>query len=140
FSDREAWEALADPTRQTSLTPPPVIDPRLREYVDRILEEANLPRPARDAGADAYFDFARRAAREIERHFHQNFTYTIDLRDVAITPGEDPIVAFLYDFRRGHCEYFASAMTALCQMLGLEARLVTGFLASEWSDLEEETI
>lgn len=140
FSDREAWEALADPTRQTSLTPPPVIDPRLREYVDRILDQANLPRPSREGGADAYFDFARRAAREIERHFHQNFTYTIDLRDVAITPGEDPIVAFLYDFRRGHCEYFASAMTALCQMLGLEARLVTGFLASEWSDLEEETI
>lgn len=140
FSERAAWEALADPTRQMFLAPPAVVDPRLTEYAERVLDEAGIVQPARGEGADAYFDFARRASRALEQHFHQRFTYTIDLRDVTITPGEDPVVSFLYEFRRGHCEYFASAMTALCQTLGLEARLVTGFLASEWSDLEQETI
>lgn len=55
------------------------------------------------------------------------FSYTLDLTDAARTQGRDPIVGFLYDFKRGHCEYFAGAMTLLCQSLGMEARMVVGF-------------
>ena len=45
-----------------------------------------------------------------------------------IEEGPDPLVAFLYDFKKGHCEYFAGALwTLLCQSLGLEARMVVGF-------------
>jgi protein-glutamine gamma-glutamyltransferase len=46
-------------------------------------------------------------------------------------------VAFLYDFKRGHCEYFAGAMTLMLQSLGIEARMATGFRSDEfnsWGD------
>ena len=34
--------------------------------------------------------------------------------------------------RRGNCEYFASAMTVMCRLLNVRARLATGFLADEF--------
>ena len=37
------------------------------------------------------------------------------------------MVAFLYDLKRRHCEYFAGAMTLMCQSLHLNARMVVGF-------------
>jgi transglutaminase-like putative cysteine protease len=60
------------------------------------------------------------------------FRYTTDLRDFIRLDGEDPIVAFLQRHRFGHCEYFASALVALCRSVGVDARLVTGFVAMEW--------
>src|SRR5690606_30027718 len=53
-------------------------------------------------------------AENLQRHFHNEFQYTLDLTDTSRDRDTDPIVAFLYDYRRGHCEYFAGAMTLLC--------------------------
>jgi hypothetical protein len=36
------------------------------------------------------------------------------------------MVQFLYDFKKGHCEYFAGAMTLMCQGLKMNARMVVG--------------
>jgi protein-glutamine gamma-glutamyltransferase len=72
-------------------------------------------------------------ARNIESHLRSKFQYTLDLTD-APQQGKDPIVAFLYDWKRGHCEYFAGAMTLLCQSLGLQARMVVGFKCDEYND------
>src|SRR5207302_9003728 len=73
-------------------------------------------------------------ARNIERYLQTNFTYTLDLAEARrLTPDEDPIVAFLYDFKRGHCEYFAGAMALLCQSLGMDARVVVGFKCDEYN-------
>jgi protein-glutamine gamma-glutamyltransferase len=66
-------------------------------------------------------------AANIERYLKRNYTYTLDLTDTRQIEGRDPIVAFLYDFKKGHCEYFAGAMTLLCQSLGMQARMVVGF-------------
>jgi hypothetical protein len=44
------------------------------------------------------------------------------------------MVAFLYDLKRGHCEYFAGAMALMCQSLGMQARVVTGFKCDEYND------
>lgn len=62
------------------------------------------------------------------------FTYTTDLGEFTRVAGEDPIVSFLERYRFGHCEYFASALVALCQSIGIEARLVSGYVAVEWDD------
>ncbi|MHC4809701.1 MAG: transglutaminase TgpA family protein, partial [Planctomycetota bacterium] len=63
------------------------------------------------------------------------FRYTLDLSDVrgsADAPGGgDPVARFLLETRRGHCEYFASAFVALCQSVGIPARLVIGYVAAE---------
>ena len=66
-------------------------------------------------------------ARNIERHLQSTFSYTLDLTDTSRPTDQDPLVGFLYDTKRGHCEYFAGAMTLLCQSLGMQARMVIGF-------------
>lgn len=76
-------------------------------------------------------------AQNIESYLRQNFQYTLDLTDVARISNRDPIAAFLTDFKKGHCEYFAGAMTLMLQSLGIEARLVTGFRCDEYNSWGE---
>jgi transglutaminase-like putative cysteine protease len=73
-------------------------------------------------------------ARNIERFLQNNYRYTLDLtglRDGG--DASDPLVDFLDNFKQGHCEYFAGAMTLMCQSLGLQARMVVGFKCDEYS-------
>jgi transglutaminase-like putative cysteine protease/Ca2+/Na+ antiporter len=72
-------------------------------------------------------------AKNISDYLRKNFAYTLDLTDAKRIKGEDPIVAFLYRMRRGHCEYFAGAMTLMCQSLGIHARMVIGFACNEYN-------
>jgi transglutaminase-like putative cysteine protease len=89
----------------------------------------------RSAGLEA--DPARRpisqdaqAARVFETHLRSRFSYTLDI--LAAPPGRDPTEWFLFEQRRGHCEYFASALAALCRSVGIDARVVTGYVAAEY--------
>lgn len=70
---------------------------------------------------------------DLERHFLNEYSYTLDFlgRD-----GENPIEDFLFVYRSGHCEYFASAMVLLLRSEGIPARLVTGYLGAEYNPLE----
>jgi hypothetical protein len=52
----------------------------------------------------------------------------------------DPIGWFLLDGKQGHCQYFATALAVLCQSVGVEARLVTGFLSVLYDDDTNEYI
>jgi protein-glutamine gamma-glutamyltransferase len=72
-------------------------------------------------------------AADIEQHLRTTFSYTLDLTDAVRLQGRDPVVAFLYDLKRGHCEYFAGAMTLLCQSLGMDARMVIGFKCANYN-------
>ncbi|MDP9174629.1 MAG: DUF3488 and transglutaminase-like domain-containing protein [Planctomycetota bacterium] len=72
------------------------------------------------------YSFNAQIAKNFEKHL-RTFTYTLDLTDARNINGRDPIVAFLTDFKRGHCEYFAGAMALMCQSLGIPARVVVGF-------------
>jgi hypothetical protein len=64
------------------------------------------------------------------------FEYTLDRSPTARKEaGVDPIEDFLLQNRRGHCEYFASAMALLCQSAGIRARLVTGYFAGEYNEV-----
>jgi hypothetical protein len=66
-------------------------------------------------------------AANIERYLRDHFAYTLDLTDAEQISGQDPLEQFLYRWKRGHCEYFAGAMTLMCQSLGMQARMVIGF-------------
>lgn len=77
-------------------------------------------------------------AANIERYFKANFAYTLDLTDAADQfQGRDPLVVFMTQVRRGHCEYFAGAMTLACQSLGLQARMVIGFNTDEFNSYSD---
>lgn len=73
-----------------------------------------------------------RAARAIEGYLRREYSYTLELLPAPI--GQDPIEWFLTTSKQGHCEYFASAMVAMCRSVGIPARLVTGYVAAEVSN------
>jgi hypothetical protein len=49
----------------------------------------------------------------------------------------DPLTYFLFVRKKGHCEYFASAMTVMLRTLGIPSRLVTGFQSGAYNSLTE---
>jgi transglutaminase-like putative cysteine protease len=74
------------------------------------------------------------AARRFERYLGDNMAYTLDFlgRDAA-----NPIEDFLFRYKSGHCEYFATAMILMLRSVGIPARLATGFLGAEFNPLED---
>lgn len=72
-------------------------------------------------------------ARRIERHLLVDYGYTLEFIGRG---GDRPIEHFLLEAKRGHCEYFASAMVLLLRAEGIPARLVTGFLGAEFAPWE----
>jgi len=70
------------------------------------------------------------AARAIEDFLRAGFQYTLDTE--APPAGADPIEVFLFDRKSGHCEVFAASMAAMCRSVGVEARVVAGYLATEF--------
>jgi len=63
-------------------------------------------------------------ARAIENRLRRDYSYTLQLPPEEVA---DPLAFFLFERRKGHCEYFASAMTVMLRTLGIPARLVNGF-------------
>lgn len=63
-------------------------------------------------------------------HLGKGFRYSRRLRAVR---GRDPVEHFLLERKRGHCEYFASAMVLMLRAVSVPARVVTGFLGGAWN-------
>ena len=63
-------------------------------------------------------------AQAIEHHLKTDFSYTLELPS---KPVPDMLAHFLFERRKGHCEYFASAMAVMLRTRGIPSRLVTGF-------------
>ncbi len=84
-------------------------------------------------GADATKVSSRQVATAIRDHLRMSYGYTLEM--VAPPEGVDPIEFFLFDRKKGHCEYFASAMAAMCQSQGIPCRVITGYVATEYNTL-----
>jgi transglutaminase-like putative cysteine protease len=70
----------------------------------------------------------------IERTLRARYRYDLTVPEPG---GDEPLMSFLEVHRRGHCEYFASAMTLLARAAGAPARVVAGYRVterSEWGD------
>jgi len=74
-------------------------------------------------------------ARLLERELRDSGQYTYSLegqpRDLSIDPIED----FITNNPRGHCEYFATALTLMLRTRGIPARMVVGFKCDEWNQV-----
>jgi hypothetical protein len=111
----------------------PLVQLRQQE-IDRQLAELDQAGRARPIGPYTVLTrYDEQIALNIEKHLRSTFSYTLDLTDAKRIEGQDPMVAFLYDLKRGHCEYFAGAMTLMCQSLGMPARMVIGFKCDEYN-------
>ena len=73
-------------------------------------------------------------ARAIESFLMNGYEYSLDLVGTKV---ENPVDAFLFETRAGHCEYFATAMIMMLRAEGIPARFVTGFLGAEMNPLED---
>jgi hypothetical protein len=71
-------------------------------------------------------------AHAIELWLQTRLSYTTDL------PAErsaDPLAQFLFERRKGHCEYFASAMAVMLRAIHIPARVVTGFQSGTYNPM-----
>jgi transglutaminase-like putative cysteine protease len=113
------------------LPPPEKIPPRIAEYARRPevsgADDAGRPLAAARAPGVLVSDVDERIARSIQGHLRSTFQYTLNLTAEKRDEDRDPNEQFLYDWKKGHCEYFASSMVLMCQSLGMQARMVTGF-------------
>jgi protein-glutamine gamma-glutamyltransferase len=106
--------------REQCLQLPP-LDPRIRTL-------------ARDMASDATNDSDLGRTRAIERRLRTGYGYTLQLPDHQVN---DPLAYFLFTRKKGHCEYFASAMAVMLRSLGIPSRLVTGFQSGIYNPMSD---
>jgi hypothetical protein len=95
----------------------PPLDPRIPQLTQQIT-----------AGENSNYD----KAVALEQYLSTHFGYTLELpRSLP----RDPLANFLFERKRGHCEYFASSMAVMLRALGIPSRIVTGFRGGEFNDL-----
>jgi len=112
---------LSERAREQYLQLPP-IDPRVRELAQQVT-----------AGLFTQFD----RARAIESHLRTSYAYTLQFPDRSPA---DPIAYFLFERKKGHCEYFASAMTVMLRAVGIPARLINGFQSGTFNPISNQYV
>jgi protein-glutamine gamma-glutamyltransferase len=85
---------------------------------------------AREWAGDAT-DPGEQAQRLLE-HLRDSGEYTYSL-DMPRVGDRQPLEVFLLDAKRGHCEYFATALAVMLRALGIPSRNVVGFLGGTWN-------
>jgi len=104
----------------------PDVPPRVIGLAEQWCEDLLAQRRADPSRRDE-LDLA--IARRISQRLGETYPYSLDLS--AADPSRDGVEDFLFHMKQGHCEYFASALTVMCQSLGVRACLATGYSASE---------
>lgn len=99
------------------LQPPPNLDLRIATLAEQITAGERTP-------------YLKASA--IERYLASTYGYTLQLP--RVTP-RDPIANFLFERKKGHCEYFASSMAVMLRTLGIPSRIVNGFRGGEYNDV-----
>ncbi|MBU0511742.1 MAG: hypothetical protein KJ638_08585, partial [Chloroflexi bacterium] len=73
----------------------------------------------------AYDTTAYDRVRSLEGYL-RTFEYSLDLP--APPPDRDVVDYFLFDLKRGYCDYYATALAVMSRSIGIPARLVTGYV------------
>lgn len=93
---------------------PADFSPRIRELAQRAAGRADGP----EATALALEDYLRRE-------------YQYSFETIMPYQGYTPLEWFLFEHKRGHCEFFASAVVVMLRSLGIPARVASGFSLGE---------
>ncbi len=124
------FQATYDPG-QTFNRPPGPTDLKIPEE-----EAPAIKQIASQLGLAAKKD--RAAIDSVSSFFRSNFSYSIYLP--ARAGRQSALADFLLKSRTGHCEYFATATVLLLRAAGIPARYVSGYAASEYSEMEEMVV
>lgn len=112
-----------------STVTPTEIEPEIRELAERILLDSGVePDPIeRDIRED------QAAIGLFERHLRSQYSYSLD--SLPVPQGQDATSWFLFDRQAGHCEYFASALALMSRSVGIPARVITGYIVSDFNSV-----
>lgn len=88
---------------------PGKVDPRLRELAAAFAADGRTP---------------EEIVERVVGHFQSGYRYSLN---VGAFRSGDPLAEFVFDKKKGYCEYFASATTLLLRLSGVPARYVTGY-------------
>ncbi len=128
----QAWSEILEPTpEQLQLAPMDFASVMVPEDMKQLTEQDLLPET---------LDLVRRLTEdqptavskilELMRYLNgPQFEYT---RTIPALPEEHPVDAFLLRERKGHCQFFASALALMTRSLGLPARVVSGYRGGAW--------
>ena len=64
-------------------------------------------------------------------YLQNHYEYSLDIPPYG--DDEDVADAFLFKYRKGYCEQFATALAVMCRSLGIPARLVTGYTSGTYN-------
>ncbi|NLO06140.1 MAG: transglutaminase domain-containing protein [candidate division WS1 bacterium] len=117
-----------------ALTPPPGAEPPPRVDLQHALQvPEDLPERvralAREIAAEAGNDPTQIA---IAMEGHLRLEYEYDLEAPPVPDKQDFIDHFLFGSRRGWCNHYATAMVVMLRVVGVPARLATGFTSGEF--------
>ncbi|MBW2460034.1 MAG: DUF3488 domain-containing protein [Deltaproteobacteria bacterium] len=96
----------------------------LPERIDRVAALA--------AGLTTDATTDRERAAVIQAHLRDSGLYRYSLEMPPVGDG-DPLEAFLFEARYGHCEYYSTAMSVMLRSLGVPTRNVTGFAGATYN-------
>jgi transglutaminase-like putative cysteine protease len=111
-----AGEEIPDWVRDRYLALPPSLPGRVVTLTNQLTAGATTP-------------YERAIAIE---GYLRTLKYTLDLP--APPAGQDVADHFLFDLRRGYCDYFATSMVVLARAAGLPARLVVGYASGTYDN------
>ncbi|HSD90804.1 MAG TPA: DUF3488 and transglutaminase-like domain-containing protein, partial [Kofleriaceae bacterium] len=126
------WSDLAPPPSEELRAATGPMPPQYAVYMQipvEITPETRALATRITAGLSNNYD----KAKAIEVWLETNLTYTLELKEPGKT---EPIHFFLFDRKKGHCEYFASAFVVLARIAGIPSRQVNGFLGGEWNEYQ----
>ena len=101
--------------------------PRLREIALPLVATIETE------GPDGIVARARRLESFLRESGQFSYTLEMDVKDRSLDPVED----FLINRKKGHCEYFASALALLLRSVDIPSRMVNGFKGGDWNELTE---
>jgi len=104
---------LDDPARYLAL--PPGISDRVRQLAASWAGDASDP---------------RLIAGRLEQHLRNDYSYDLESPSGA---SSNPLEHFLFESRRGHCEFYSTGMAVMLRTLGVPSRNVTGFIGGTFN-------
>jgi len=72
------------------------------------------------------------------QNYLRKFPYTLEIGTPPV--GRDVVDYFVFDLKRGYCDYYATSMVVLARAAGLPARLVTGYANGSYDTQRAEYI
>jgi len=72
----------------------------------------------------------REQAKLIQSHLRRDYVYDLESPSGAAS---NPLDHFLFESRRGHCEFYSTAMAVMLRTLGVPSRNVAGFIGGTYN-------